>query len=84
MPTTEQAASNLHGRYRDRIRDASGRLCATRMAISVAAICFSDVLFAMDSVPVVLSLTTSPFLLVASQARLPLPPLLMPLIRTKA
>jgi len=49
-------------------RDAQGRLCATRMALSVLAICLSDVLFAMDSVPVVLSLTTSPFLLVASQA----------------
>ena len=54
------------GRYL--ARDESGRLCATRMTIAVAAICFSDVLFAMDSVPVVLSLTTSPFLLVTSQA----------------
>jgi tellurite resistance protein TerC len=48
-------------------RDAEGRLCATRMAVVVLAICFADVIFAMDSVPVVLSLTTSPFLLVASQ-----------------
>ena len=49
------------------VRDGAGRLCATRMLLSVAAICCSDVLFAMDSVPVVLSLTTSPFVLVASQ-----------------
>ena len=34
------------------------------------AICLADVIFAMDSVPVVLSLTTSPFLLVASQVLL--------------
>ena len=50
------------------VRDHAGQLCATRMAVSVVGICISDVLFAMDSVPVVLSLTTSPFLLVASQA----------------
>ena len=48
-------------------RDESGRLCATRMAVCVLGVCISDVLFAMDSVPVVLSLTTSPFVLVSSQ-----------------
>ena len=48
-------------------RDESGRLCATRMAVCVIGIMLSDVLFAMDSVPVLLSLTTSPFVLVASQ-----------------
>ena len=48
-------------------RDPSGRLSATRMAVCVFGICLSDVLFAMDSVPVILSLTTSPFVLVASQ-----------------
>ena len=48
-------------------RDATGKLCATRMVICVIGIAASDVLFAMDSVPVVLSLTTSPFVLVASQ-----------------
>ena len=49
------------------VRDERGHLCATRMTLCVCAICISDVLFAMDSVPVVLSLTTSPFLLVSSQ-----------------
>ena len=38
------------------------------MTLSVLAICVSDVLFAMDSVPVMLSLTTTPFLLMSSQA----------------
>ena len=37
------------------------------MAVCVLGVCISDVLFAMDSVPVVLSLTTSPFVLVSSQ-----------------
>lgn len=49
-------------------RDARGRLCATRMAVVVVGIAVADTLFAVDSVPVVLSLTRSPFLLVASQA----------------
>ena len=48
-------------------RDEAGRLSATRMAVCVVGICLADVLFAMDSVPVVLSLTTSPFVLVSSQ-----------------
>lgn len=43
-------------------------MCATRMAVSVVGICLSDVLFALDSIPAVLSLTTSPFILVSSQA----------------
>jgi len=47
--------------------DARGRLCATRMTVAVVGICLSDVVFAMDSVPAVLSLTTSSFILVASQ-----------------
>ena len=50
------------------VRDRQGRWCATRMTLSVLAICVSDVLFAMDSVPVMLSLTTTPFLLISSQA----------------
>ena len=37
------------------------------MAVVVLSICLADVVFAMDSVPVVLSLTTSPFLLIVSQ-----------------
>ena len=48
-------------------RDPTGRLSATRMTVCVVGIALADVLFAMDSVPVLLSLTTSPFVLVSSQ-----------------
>jgi tellurite resistance protein TerC len=48
-------------------RNEAGRWSATRMAVCVVGISLSDVVFAMDSVPVILSLTTSPFVLVASQ-----------------
>jgi len=48
-------------------RDARGVLCATRLAVVVAAIATSDCLFAMDSVPAVLSLSGSPFVLLSSQ-----------------
>lgn len=48
-------------------RDARGVLCVTRLAVVVAAIATSDCLFAMDSVPAVLSLSGSPFVLLSSQ-----------------
>ena len=47
-------------------RDEHLPLSATRMAVWCPGITLSDVIFAMDSVPAVLSLTTSPFVLVAS------------------
>jgi len=50
------------------VYDERGRLCATRMLITVVGICVCDVLFALDSIPAVLSITTSSFLLVSSQA----------------
>lgn len=48
-------------------RDQRGRLCATKLSVVVLGVTLSDLLFAMDSIPVVLSVTTTPFLLVASQ-----------------
>lgn len=51
-------------------RGAGGRLSATRMSVAVVGIVAADAIFAMDSIPAVLSLTTSPFVLVASQVGL--------------
>ena len=49
------------------VRDEAGRLRATRLLVVVLGIALSDLLFAMDSVPVVLSLSSSPFVLLSSQ-----------------
>ena len=48
-------------------RDASGRLCATRYLVVVLALVACDVLFCLDSTPVILSISTSPTVLVTSQ-----------------
>lgn len=51
------------------VRDAAsgGALRGTRLLAVVVAVALSDLLFAMDSVPVVLSLSSSPLVLLASQ-----------------
>lgn len=48
--------------------DERGRLCAARMLVMVVAIGSSDMIFALDSVPVMLSLTHNTFLLVLASA----------------
>jgi len=49
-------------------RDEAGRLCATRLLVVVVGVTTSDILFAMDSTPALVSVTTSPFILVLSLA----------------
>ena len=49
-------------------RDERGRWCVARMLVMVVAIGSSDMIFALDSVPVMLSLTHNTFLLVLASA----------------